>query len=170
MRLQILSIATCLVLLGGCSAAEPQEQASAGAASRSEASEASAVSGEGAGAQGTAPRRVDPRDGGLEVALGEWAIAPESDAIRPGPVVFVIHNRGTVPHGFEIEIEGDSSGHGSGDLFKAESRLLQPGQSTRMSFDLDPAVYKIECLVDGHDDMGMEGLLTVRHGAPLVAD
>jgi plastocyanin len=115
-------------------------------------------------------RRVDPRDDGLEITLGEWAITPESDEIRPGRVTFVINNRGTMPHGFEIELEGDSSGHGSGDLFKAESELLQPGQSTRMTFDLGPAVYKIECLVDGHDDMGMEDMLEVRAGAPLVEE
>ena len=29
-------------------------------------------------------------------------------------------------------------------------------------------MYKIECLVDGHDDRGMEGLLVVRPQAPLV--
>ena len=120
--------------------------------------------------QEPAPRRVDPKEDGLEITLGEWAITPESDAIRPGRMTFVIKNRGTVPHGFEIELEGDSSGHGSGDLFKAESDLLQPGASTRMTFDLGPAIYKIECLVDGHDDMGMEGLLDVREGAPLVTE
>ena len=88
--------------------------------------------------------------------------------MRPGRVTFVIHNRGTMPHGFEIELEGDSSGHGSGDLFKQESELLEPGESTRMTVVLGPGVYKIECLVDGHDDMGMEAPLPVRPNAPLV--
>lgn len=113
-------------------------------------------------------RRVDPREGGIDIVLGEWAIRPEAGAIRPGRITFVIHNRGTMGHGFEIELEGESSGHGSGDLFKAESRLLQPGESTRMTMNLGPGAYKIECLVDGHDDMGMEGILEVRRGAPLV--
>ena len=116
------------------------------------------------------PKAVDPRDGGLELALGEWAVTPEVDTIRPGRVTFVIVNRGTMAHGFEIELEGESSGHGSGDLFKSESELLQPGESTRMTVDLAPAVYKIECLVDGHDDMGMEGFLAVEAGAPLVKE
>jgi plastocyanin len=116
----------------------------------------------------SAPKRVDPRRDGFEIGLGEWAIAAESKAIRPGPVTFVIRNRGTMAHGFEIELEGDSSGHGSGDLFKAESELLQPGESLRMRMNLGPGVHKIECQVDGHDDMGMEDLLEVRADAPLV--
>ena len=122
----------------------------------------------GATASSSAPTRVNPKKGGFEIGLGEWAITAEARAIRPGPVTFVIHNRGTVPHGFEIELEGESSGHGSGDLFKAETGLLQPGESTRMSVSLAPGVHKIECLVDGHDDMGMEDLLDVRADAPLV--
>ena len=115
-------------------------------------------------------RRVDPREGGFEITLGEWAVTPESRALRPGKVTFVVTNRGTMPHGFEIELEGDSSGRGSGDLFKAEGPLLRPGQTTRMTVTLSKAgVYKIECLVDGHDDMGMEGPLEVRRDAPKVA-
>ena len=114
-------------------------------------------------------KRVDPRKGGFEIALGEWAVTPEAPALKPGRVTFVIHNRGTMPHGFEIELEGESSGSGSGDLFKAESSLLQPGESTRMTLELTrTGIYKIECLVDGHDDMGMEGPLEVSANAPSV--
>lgn len=113
--------------------------------------------------------RVDPRRGGLEVGLGEWALTLEAGAIRPGEVTFLVVNRGTVAHGFEIEAEGgDSSGHGSGDGLKAETGLLQPGERTRLTLDLGAGLYKIECLVDGHDDLGMEGFLEVRKDAPLV--
>lgn len=114
-------------------------------------------------------KAIDPRTDGFEIALGEWAVTPETEAIRPGEVTFVIHNRGAVPHGFEIELEGESGGSGSGDLFKAESELLQPGESTRMTVNLTmTGTYKIECLVEGHDDMGMEGPLLVSEDAPLV--
>jgi plastocyanin len=113
---------------------------------------------------------VDPRDDGLEVALGEWAVTLEASAIMPGRVTFVVRNRGTIPHGFEIEADGNSSGSGSGDGLKAETELLQPGETARLSLDLLPGVYKVECLVDGHDDRGMEGFLEVREDAPLVRD
>jgi plastocyanin len=113
--------------------------------------------------------RVDPRDGGLDVAMGEWAITLESDVIRPGRVTFVVTNRGTIPHGFEIEAEGDdSSGPGSGRGLKAETNLLQPGDTARISLALPPGIYKVECFVDNHDDLGMEGFLDVRQGAPFV--
>lgn len=115
------------------------------------------------------PRRVDPRRGGFEIVLGEWAVTPEAEAIRPGEVTFVVHNRGTMDHGYEMELEGDSSGPGSGDLFEAETEVVRPGESTRLTVTLTPGVYEIECLVDGHDDMGMEGVLEVRPRAPLVA-
>jgi plastocyanin len=109
--------------------------------------------------------RVDPRRGGLEVALGEWAVTPEARIIRPGRVTFVISNRGTMPHGFELEREGDDSD----DDDKVETRFLEPGERTRVEVDLREGLYKLECNVEGHDDMGMETLLRVEKGAPLAA-
>lgn len=101
--------------------------------------------------------RVDPRRGGFEIALGEWALTPEVEAIRPGRVTFVVANRGTMPHGFEIEREGDDS-----DAGKVETRVLEPGERVRVTLRLRPGVYKLECNVDGHDDLGMETLLEVK--------
>ena len=106
------------------------------------------------------------------MSLGEWAVTLEAEPLRPGRVIFAVQNRGTVAHGFEIEAEGmnaDNSGPGSSDGFKAETGLLQPAQRQRLTVSLAPGLYKFECIVDGHDDLGMEGLLTVRRGAPLVA-
>lgn len=112
---------------------------------------------------------MDPRRDGLEVGLGEWAVTPEFEPIRPGRVSFVISNHGTMQHGFEIELEsdGNSSGPGSGGGLKAESNLLDPGESTTVTLDLPPGLYKMECLVDGHDDLGMETMFEVRPAAPL---
>ena len=103
------------------------------------------------------------RRDGFDIALGEWAVTPEARAIRPGPVTFVVSNRGTTRHGFELQREDDEEG-GS----KVETAFIGPGESVRVKLDLRPGVHKLECNVEGHDDMGMETLLRVRKGAPLM--
>jgi plastocyanin/uncharacterized cupredoxin-like copper-binding protein len=116
-------------------------------------------------------RRVDPRRGGFEIGFGEYAVTLEAPAIRPGPVTFEVTNGGKLVHGFEMEAEGeegDSSGPGSGDGFKIERPSFRPGQTIRVPLDLAAGVYKIECWVANHDDLGMEILLEVRPDAPKV--
>ena len=111
---------------------------------------------------------VDPRAGGFEIALGEWALSPEAKAIRPGRVTFVVSNRGKFRHGLELEIrrvDDDRDDRGDDD---AKSMKLSPGQSTRMTLDLAPGVYEIECFISHHDEMGMRGVLEVREDAPLL--
>lgn len=108
---------------------------------------------------------VDPRAGGLTVGLGEWSVAPEANAIRPGTVTFVVRNGGKVVHGLRIKEESDRSG---GDRYKMRSITLRPGQTTTFTADLQPGVYSLECFVEGHDDLGMELRFEVRADAPLV--
>lgn len=172
------AIATILVALSLASVAcASRDTASGNAREAGPRSNGAGVDG-GSDSAGAGPARAgakaDPRDDGLMVALGEWAVTLEAGAIRPGRVTFVVRNRGSIPHGFEIEAEGesegDSSGSGSGDGLKAETELLQPGETARLALDLHPGLYKVECLVDGHDDLGMEGFLEVRTDAPLVRD
>ena len=113
---------------------------------------------------------IDPRRQGLDVGFGEFAITLEADEIRPGPVTFVIRNGGALVHGFEIEAEdddGDNSGSGNGEL-KLEGPEFGPGDTVRISADLPPGVYELECFVGDHDDRGMRATLVVRAGAPLV--
>jgi plastocyanin len=160
MLLAAIAVIAVAVLLGAC--ADSSSTESERSSSENKSHERVQPTGNRA-----ETKRVDPRRGGLEIGLGEWALTPEASAIRPGRVNFLIRNRGTINHGFEIELEGDSSGHGSDDRFKAETELIQPGESSRLSMELPPGAYKIECLVEGHDDMGMEGLLEVRKDAPL---
>ena len=178
LRSAIASVAFIL-LLGACSEEPPPSGSTVGAQGADQATTApgetedkdDAAGNDASAGEKTAPEKptkVDPKKNGFEITLGEWAVTPEAPALKPGRVTFVIHNRGTMEHGFEIELEGDSSGSGSGDLFKAESSLLKPGESIRMTVTLGEGVHKIECLVDGHDDMGMEGPLEVRKDAPLI--
>ena len=115
-------------------------------------------------------RNAKAGGGAFTITLGEWAVTPEADAVRPGPVNFEIVNRGSMTHGFEIESDFDHSGSGGGDGYKFETNLIEPGESVTVRLDLAPGTYKIECLVDGHDDRGMEGFLHVRRGAGTGAE
>jgi plastocyanin len=154
-RLALLALlATGVAALAACGGGEADQ-----ASSLPEAGQAATTAPE----QSLA--KVDPREDGFQVALGEWALTPEAKAIRPGRVVFVVTNRGTMPHGFEIEREGDDD---EGEDEKAETRFLEPGESTKLELELREGVYKLECNVEGHDDMGMEMLLEVSDRAALT--
>lgn len=163
-----------LLVLGACSATTTDASDAPGAPPEGVAEDVTGSEGtpspEPKGRQNDKPKRIDPRTNGFEITLGEWAVTPEATALRPGPVTFVVRNRGTMAHGFEIELEGESSGSGSGDLFKAEGGLLEPGETARLRVDLSPGVHKIECIVEGHDDLGMEGPLEVREDAPFIKE
>ena len=109
---------------------------------------------------------VDPRSGGLQINLGEWAIGPEAKAIRPGRVTFVIANRGKQRHGLEIRSLGSDDAISGDDEVKTVR--LEPGKTTRVTVDLAPGKYMIECFVSHHDERGMRLILDVREDAPLV--
>jgi plastocyanin len=172
MRARLLTLAAASIVFGtvgaACGGSSTAPPSATGAAADVEATTTQDAT---ATAARPRARRIDPRRNGLEIALGEWAVQAEASVIRPGPVTFVITNRGKMAHGFEIEADEDSSGPGGDDdRHKAESRLLAPGETVRLRLDLPAGVYKIECFVDGHDDLGMETLLEVRPGAPLVRE
>jgi plastocyanin len=154
--LLLAPVAAAALFLAACGGGEADQASSPPAATSTSAPAQDAPAGEAG--------RGDPREGGFEVALGEWAVTPEAKAIRPGRVTFVIVNRGTMPHGFEIEREDVDD-----DASKVETRILQPGESVEVALDLEAGVYKLECNVEGHDDMGMEMLLEVSPNAPLAA-
>ena len=158
----LMAMTVIALLAAGC--AQPETEVRPVEAGGGQDAEA-----EGGAAAGT-PTRVDPRQGGFDVGFGEYAVTLEAPAIRPGPVTFVVRNGGVEVHGFEMELEGeDSSGPGSGDEgFKIERPTFGPGETIRVRLDLAPGVYKVECFVANHDDLGMEALLEVRPDAPLV--
>ena len=164
-----LAVALCLVA-AGCGGPSQPSGAPVTLGGEGQPSE---TGGSGETPEAPNPRKVDPRRGGFEIGFGEYAVTLEAPAIRPGPVSFEVHNGGKLVHGFEMEIEGgdgDSSGPGSGgeDGFKIERPSFRPGETIRIPLNLASGVYKVECWVDGHDDLGMEILLDVRADAPLV--
>jgi plastocyanin len=173
-RTRLIGVGVTAALMGAaCSPSQPAEPRAVelGRPAGTSSDPVQTVADDGGGATGPA-RRVDPRQGGFEVGFGEYAVTLEAPAIRPGRVTFVVHNGGKLVHGFEIENEseeGDSSGSGSGeDGYKAETDTIQPGATISFELDLRPGIHKVECFIDGHDDLGMEILLEVRPDAPKV--
>jgi len=122
---------------------------------------------------------VDPRAGGLVVAMGEWTLVAEASAIRPGKVTFVVTNLGKFGHGFRIRSgsrpeDRKTQGRQGGrkDRFEARTRVLAPGESARLTVDLPAGAYDIECFVEDlhgdHEARGMRAVLQVRANAPFV--
>lgn len=115
---------------------------------------------------------VDPRSGGLEVVMGEWTLVAEAKAIRPGSVTFVVTNRGKFGHGFRVRGDGGEGDSIAKDRFEARTRVLAPGESTRLTVNLAAGVYDIECFVEDvhgdHEERGMRAALEVRADAPFV--
>jgi plastocyanin len=166
-QMLLISIPLVLALLvlgascGGSTGSGDDPGAGISAAAKTQSSGASDTAGSTQQTVSQESGRVDPRDGGFEITMGEWAVAPEANVIRPGLVTLVIANKGTHVHGFELKGESDDST----DL---EWRLLQPGETMRVNVRLGKGIYELECYVGEHDDMGMRAMLEVKRGAPLA--
>jgi uncharacterized cupredoxin-like copper-binding protein len=67
-------------------------------------------------------------------------------------VTFDLSNDGEQVHNLEVE----------GNGIEEVSDDLDPGQTGKLTVDLEPGTYEIYCAIDGHKDLGMEGELTVQ--------
>lgn len=101
------------------------------------------------------------------------------DGDPAGRVTFVVTNRGKYVHGFRIrsgveDEAGRSAGPRGGGKgrFERRTELLQPGETARLTVDLAPNAYRLECYVeDAHGDhemLGMRAALSVRSDAPFL--
>ncbi len=90
------------------------------------------------------PRRAPAE---VEVTLREWKIELPAQPIAPGAVTFVVNNRGTVPHAFEVEGRG----------LEKETAVILPGASARLTVTLKAGTYELYCPVggDSHKHLGM---------------
>jgi plastocyanin len=79
----------------------------------------------------------------------------------------VVANRGKQRHGLVIRSLGSDDAISDDD--KVKTVRLEPGKTTRVTVDLAPGKYMIECFVSHHDERGMRLILDVRDDAPLVS-
>ena len=92
----------------------------------------------------------------IRIEETEYTLKPAEISLdKPGMYVFEVVNSGTTTHALEVEGEG----------IEEFSKEIGPGHSTRLRLELKTGTYGLTCPVDGHEDKGMEGRLTVKEGS-----
>ncbi len=97
----------------------------------------------------------------LGVAMKEWTVSLEKDAVRPGIITFVIRNEGKKTHGFRIRSAGPIH-----DRFDMRAALMLPAGTSSLTLRLGAGSYRIDCYVEepevgAHNRKGMGTTLTV---------
>jgi plastocyanin len=90
--------------------------------------------------------------GSVDISETEYKLDPADPTVKAGSVTFDASNDGGVTHALEVE----------GNGVEEETDDISPGQSAKLTVDLQPGTYEIYCPIDSHKDMGMEGSLTVQ--------
>jgi len=90
--------------------------------------------------------------GAVTVEAKEYAFAPASITVPAGSVTFSIKNGGTQDHEFEIS---------HGDQVVEAGQAIAPGSTRATTVTLAAGQYTFACKLNGHDQLGMKGTLTV---------
>lgn len=85
----------------------------------------------------------------VRVTAKDFSFGLSTKSVRAGRVTFVIKDTGHEPHDFAIA--------------GRTSKIISPGQTTRVTVTLKPGRYPYRCTVDSHAELGMKGVLRV-HG------
>ena len=93
--------------------------------------------------------------GTLAVEAKEYQFTPSTITVPAGSVLFSIRNAGTQEHEFEIF---------KGEQLVDEVEGIVPGLTRDVSVNLEAGDYTFLCKLNGHDQLGMKGALTVTSG------
>ena len=112
-----------------------------------------AACGGGTPTPGGSPTPVP--SGVVAVEAKEYAFTPASITVPAGSVSFSIRNVGSQEHEFEIL---------QGDQVVNEGEAIAPGATKDETVTLAAGEYTFICKLNGHDQLGMKGTLTVTGG------
>jgi iron uptake system component EfeO len=90
--------------------------------------------------------------GVIAVEAKEYAFTPSTITVPAGSITFSIKNVGSQEHEFEIF---------QGDQVKDEVEGIVPGLTKNATMTLAAGEYTFLCKLNGHDQLGMKGTLTV---------
>ena len=93
--------------------------------------------------------------GAISIEAKEYQFTPSTSTVPAGDVLFSIRNAGTQDHEFKV-FKGDQEVGGVGGL--------APGLTKDATVTLAAGDYTFVCKLNGHDQLGMKGTLTVTGG------
>ena len=93
--------------------------------------------------------------GVIAIEAREYAFTPSAITVPAGAVTFSIRNVGSQEHEFEIF---------KGDTVADEVEGIVPGLTRNATMTLAAGEYTFMCKLNGHDQLGMKGTLTVTVG------
>jgi len=101
---------------------------------------------------GPATSIAAPPSGVVAVVATDNIFTPSTLSVPAGEVRFWVRNGGSAEHEFEIF---------KGDTVVDEIEGLVPGLAKELKVTLEPGEYTFVCKLNGHDQAGMKGTLTV---------
>jgi plastocyanin len=87
----------------------------------------------------------------INVVAKEFAFTLAPAQMQAGSITFAVTNEGQAVHDFHIQ----------GNGVEARTTHLEAGQRDSFTLQLPPGTYRYKCTVGGHDNLGMQGTLTV---------
>jgi uncharacterized cupredoxin-like copper-binding protein len=153
-RIHLLStLAACgALLLAGCGSSDDsggekgsgtQDQTTE-AATPSQTTNQTNAPAPGSGAGATLKIAADPG--------GDLKFDKDSLTAKAGKVTISMDNPSSVPHAVGVD----------GNGVDEDGETVQQGGVSKVTVDLKPGKYEFYCPVDGHEDAGMKGTLTVQ--------
>lgn len=109
----------------------------------------------GGGGAASVPPATPLPSGVIAVEAKEYAFTPSTISVPAGSVTFSIKNAGTQEHEFEVF---------KGDQVVDEVEGIVPGLTRDATMTLAAGEYTFMCKLNGHDQLGMKGTLTVTGG------
>jgi iron uptake system component EfeO len=89
----------------------------------------------------------------VEARNDPYSFSPSTLLVPAGSVTFSVKNAGTEEHEFEIF---------KGETVVDEVEGLVPGLTKELTVTLEAGSYTYVCKLNGHDQLGMKGTLTVQ--------
>lgn len=87
----------------------------------------------------------------VNVTAKEFSYTLDTQQTSAGRIEFIVQNNGFMPHDFAIQ--------GNGAEYKTP--MIEPGESARLSVELEAGTYTYICTIPGHEQLGMRGTLNV---------